>query len=88
MTAILLAIGVMDLRAMALVTAAITAERLAPAGERVPQATGNGCHGGRTVIHHASNRAWVTHRVDPKNCIEPCKLAQNRHCEIVAVDLK
>ena len=40
LTAILLVIGVMDLRAMAIVTAAITAERLAPAGERVAQATG------------------------------------------------
>jgi predicted metal-binding membrane protein len=39
-TAILLVIGVMDLRAMAVVTAAITAERLAPAGERVARATG------------------------------------------------
>lgn len=38
--AILLVIGVMDLRAMAVVTAAITAERLAPAGERVARATG------------------------------------------------
>jgi predicted metal-binding membrane protein len=38
--AILLVIGVMDLRAMAVVTAAITAERLAPAGERVAQAIG------------------------------------------------
>jgi predicted metal-binding membrane protein len=37
---ILLVIGVMDLRAMALVTAAITAERLAPAGERVARAIG------------------------------------------------
>jgi predicted metal-binding membrane protein len=33
--AILLVIGVMDLRAMAVVTAAITWERLAPSGERV-----------------------------------------------------
>jgi predicted metal-binding membrane protein len=40
LTAILLVIGVMDLRAMALVTAAITAERLAPAGVRVSQAIG------------------------------------------------
>ena len=40
LTAILLVIGVMDLRAMALVMAAITAERLAPAGERVAQAIG------------------------------------------------
>ena len=38
--AILLALGVMDLRAMAVVTAAITAERLAPAGERVARAIG------------------------------------------------
>jgi predicted metal-binding membrane protein len=38
--AILLVSGVMDLRAMALVTAAITVERLAPAGERVARATG------------------------------------------------
>jgi predicted metal-binding membrane protein len=38
--AILLVIGVMDLRAMAVVTAAITVERLAPAGERVARATG------------------------------------------------
>jgi predicted metal-binding membrane protein len=38
--AILLVIGVMDLRAMALVTAAITIERLAPAGRRVARAIG------------------------------------------------
>jgi len=38
--AVLLAVGVMDLRAMAVVTAAITAERLAPAGERVARAVG------------------------------------------------
>src|SRR5881394_2745833 len=38
--AILLVIGVMDPRAMAVVTAAITVERLAPAGERVAQVTG------------------------------------------------
>ena len=38
--AILLVIGVMDLRAMAAVGAAITAERLAPAGERVARAIG------------------------------------------------
>src|SRR5262245_16382854 len=40
LTAILLVMGVMDLRAMALVTAAITSERLAPAGERVARAIG------------------------------------------------
>jgi predicted metal-binding membrane protein len=38
--AILLVIGVMDLRAMAAVAAAITVERLAPTGERVARATG------------------------------------------------
>jgi len=38
--AILLVVGVMDLRAMAVVAAAITVERLAPAGERVARALG------------------------------------------------
>jgi predicted metal-binding membrane protein len=37
---ILLVLGIMDLRAMAVVTAAITIERLAPAGERVARAIG------------------------------------------------
>lgn len=40
LTAILLVVGVMDLAAMAFVTAAITLERLAPAGERAAQAVG------------------------------------------------
>jgi predicted metal-binding membrane protein len=40
LTVILLVIGLMDLRAMAVVAAAITVERLAPAGERVARATG------------------------------------------------
>jgi predicted metal-binding membrane protein len=40
MTAILLVVGVMDLRAMAIVTAAITLERLAPSGERIARAIG------------------------------------------------
>jgi predicted metal-binding membrane protein len=40
LTAILLVIGVMDLRVMAAVTTAITVERLAPAGERVARAIG------------------------------------------------
>jgi predicted metal-binding membrane protein len=40
LTAILFVSGVMDISAMAAVTAAITAERLAPAGERVAHATG------------------------------------------------
>src|SRR3984885_8965861 len=39
-TAILLVVGVMDLRAMAVVTLAITVERLAPAGRRVARAIG------------------------------------------------
>jgi predicted metal-binding membrane protein len=38
--AILLVIGVMDLRAMVVVAAAITIERIAPAGERVARVTG------------------------------------------------
>ncbi|WP_228875010.1 DUF2182 domain-containing protein [Paraburkholderia saeva] len=40
LTAILFVIGVMDLRAMVVVTAAITAERLARSGERAMQAVG------------------------------------------------
>jgi predicted metal-binding membrane protein len=40
LTAMLLVIGVMDLRAMAVVTTAITIERLAPTGERVARVTG------------------------------------------------
>ena len=40
LVAILLVIGVMDLRAMAVVAAAITVERLTPAGERVARAIG------------------------------------------------
>jgi predicted metal-binding membrane protein len=38
--AILLVVGVMDPGVMAVVTAAITAERLSPAGERVARAIG------------------------------------------------
>jgi predicted metal-binding membrane protein len=40
LTAILFGLGIMDLRAMAGVTVAITVERLAPAGERVARAVG------------------------------------------------
>jgi predicted metal-binding membrane protein len=40
LVAVLMVVGVMDLRAMAAVAAAITAERLAPAGERVARAIG------------------------------------------------
>jgi predicted metal-binding membrane protein len=39
-TLILLVVGVMDLRAMAVVTVAITVERLAPAGERIARVIG------------------------------------------------
>lgn len=41
LTAILLVIGVMDLRVMVIVAAAITVERLAPDGERVAQVIGS-----------------------------------------------
>jgi predicted metal-binding membrane protein len=37
---ILLVVGVMDLRAMAVVAAAITVERIAPAGERIARING------------------------------------------------
>ena len=47
---ILLVIGVMDLRAMTLVTAAITVERLAPAGERVARAIGTVVVGAGLVL--------------------------------------
>lgn len=40
LTAILLAIGIMDLRAMVAVTAAVTAERLAPGGDKVARTIG------------------------------------------------
>ena len=40
MTVIMLLAGMMDWRAMAAVTGAITAERLAPAGERIAQGVG------------------------------------------------
>ena len=40
LTAILFVTGIMDLRAMAVVTAAITVERFAPAGKRVARAIG------------------------------------------------
>lgn len=40
MTAIMLFTGMMDVRAMVAVTVAITAERLAPAGERIAQGVG------------------------------------------------
>jgi predicted metal-binding membrane protein len=42
LTLILLVLGMMDWRVMAAVTAAITAERLAPRGERVARVIGAG----------------------------------------------
>ena len=42
-TAVLLCLGVMDLRAMAIVTAAIALERLSPAGHRLARLTGACC---------------------------------------------
>jgi len=40
LTALLLAVGIMNIRVMAVVTAAITVERIAPAGERVARVIG------------------------------------------------
>jgi predicted metal-binding membrane protein len=54
---ILLVIGVMDLRAMTVVTAAITAERLAPAGERVARVIGAAVVGAGFLL---IVRAWGT----------------------------
>jgi predicted metal-binding membrane protein len=52
--AVLLVVGVMDLRAMAIVTAAITLERLAPAGVRIAKAIGAiGVVAGLVVIARA-----------------------------------
>ncbi len=50
LTVILLAVGVMDLRAMAVVTAAVTAERLAPARHRVERAIGALAVGGSVFL--------------------------------------
>jgi len=47
---ILVVLGVMDLRAMAVVTVAITAERLAPAGERIARAIGVVCAASAVVL--------------------------------------
>jgi predicted metal-binding membrane protein len=55
--AILLVIGVMDVRAMAVVAAAITVERLAPAGERVARATGAVAVGAGLVL--IARAAWL-----------------------------
>ena len=49
-TAVLLALGVMDLRVMAVVTVAVTAERLAPRGELVARAAGAAAVGAGLVL--------------------------------------
>jgi predicted metal-binding membrane protein len=55
LTIVLLVVGIMDLRAMAVVTAAITAERLAPSGVRVARVIGAGVvAAGVVVIARAS----------------------------------
>jgi hypothetical protein len=69
LTAILLVIGVMELRAMAVVAAAITVERLAPAGERGARAIGAG---GRVVSDRASSRARMTHPHRAPELRPPC----------------
>ena len=56
---ILLVAGVMNLGAMAVVTAAITVERLAPAGEQSARAIGVDRRRGGIVADHASHRARV-----------------------------
>jgi predicted metal-binding membrane protein len=59
LTAILLVTGVMDLRAMALVTLAITFERLAPAGQRVAIATGAvAIAAGLIMVARAAGIGW------------------------------
>ena len=50
LTAILLVLGVMDLGAMAVVHAAITAERLGPAGEKIARVLGAGAVGAGLVL--------------------------------------
>ena len=70
LTAVLLVVGVMDLRAMAVVAAAITVERLAPAGERVARATGAVVVGAGLLADRASGRARMT-RIRPRRG-DPC----------------
>ncbi|MGF6899132.1 DUF2182 domain-containing protein [Paraburkholderia sp. GAS348] len=49
-TMVLLVVGAMDLRVMAVVTAAITVERLAPRGERAARVIGAGIAGGGVLL--------------------------------------
>lgn len=61
LTALLLVMGVMDLRAMAVVTAAITAERVAPAGERIARAVGAITVGtGLLLTVRAARASWAS----------------------------
>jgi predicted metal-binding membrane protein len=77
-TAILLAIGVMDLRVMALVTAAISAERLAPNGERVARAIGVVVVGvGLLLIARAAAGSHST--PDCAHCSEWCPWFEQAH---------
>ncbi len=57
---ILLVIGVMDLRMMAVVAAAITAERLAPAGMRVARHHRGPGRRGRVVSHRPGSILSIT----------------------------
>jgi predicted metal-binding membrane protein len=59
LTAVLLVLGVMDLRVMAVVTAAVTLERLAPADARIPRAVGAvGVGAGLVLIARATGLGW------------------------------
>jgi len=73
--AILLVVGVMDLRAMAVVTAAIALERIAPAGELIARATGAVAIGaGSFVIAQAAAPGPETTRLyatDPGSVLAP-----------------
>jgi predicted metal-binding membrane protein len=80
LTAMLLVIGVMDLRAMAAVTAAITVERLAPAAERVARASGPssrpGCFSSLAPSESDSATAYQRERKPARSC--ECRPAPGR----------
>jgi predicted metal-binding membrane protein len=57
---LLLVVGVMDLRVMAVVTAAITAERLSPAGARVARAIGAIAVGAGLLLIVRATEVWMT----------------------------
>jgi predicted metal-binding membrane protein len=59
-TAVLLAVGVMDLRAMAIIAAVVALERLAPGGHRVARAIGAAAMAiGSIWIAQAAGIAWL-----------------------------